>query len=302
MMPVRTTAFLLCLTFALRAQDTPPQPPATPPAPADSRDQILYSSETERFWPLTKKLIRNTALDQKEIWTSPFHMKRGEAKWWLIFGGATAALIATDKRTSRELPNTADQTSISRAFSQTGAVYTLYPIAAGFYFLGNLADSPKSREVGALGAEALTDSLIVVSILKEISRRERPDEGFGNGRFFVGGTSFPSGHAIMSWSLASVIAHEYHKTPLVPITVYGLATLVSASRFSGRKHFASDIVSGAGMGWFIGRYVYRTHVDHAIHKAPIALLRPQFVPMMDAGSRTYGLTLQWNLGQDRTAR
>jgi len=40
---------------------------------------------------------------------------------------------------------------------------------------------------------------------------------------------------------------------------YGLATLVSASRFSGQKHFASDIVAGGVMGWFIGRHVFETH-------------------------------------------
>ena len=43
------------------------------------------------------------------------------------------------------------------------------------------------------------------------------------------------------------------------IAVYGLATLVSASRFSGQKHFASDIVAGGVMGWFIGRHVFETH-------------------------------------------
>jgi membrane-associated phospholipid phosphatase len=68
--------------------------------------------------------------------------------------------------------------------------------------------------------------------------------------------SFPSGHAISTWALASVVAHEYPNSILVPITAYGLATTVSASRFAARKHFASDIIVGAAMGWFIGDWVF----------------------------------------------
>ena len=290
MVPKLAVCALLALAV-MRAEDTPPTP-----AP-DRRDQILYSAETERFGPLFKKLIRNTAMDQKEIWTSPFRMHRGDSKLWIGFAAATAALIATDKNTSRALPNTEDQASVSRAFSQTGAVYTLYPITAGFYFLGNVTDKPKLREVGALGAEALTDSLILVSALKLAAGRERPMEGQGNGRFFKGRQSFPSGHSMMGWSLASVVAHEYHGTKLMPIAAYGLAAVVSASRLSARKHFASDIFAGGVMGWFIGRYVYRTHVDHSIHKRPIAFAKPTVTPMAEPASRTYGVALTWKLGR-----
>lgn len=44
------------------------------------------------------------------------------------------------------------------------------------------------------------------------------------------------------------------------------AAIVSVSRFSARKHFASDILAGGSMGWFIGRYVSQQHLDPNIHK------------------------------------
>jgi len=56
-----------------------------------------------------------------------------------------------------------------------------------------------------------------------------------------------------------VIAHRWRHKKAVVIAAYGLATLVSASRFSGQKHFASDIVAGGVMGWFIGRHVFEAH-------------------------------------------
>ena len=80
-----------------------------------------------------KDLARDVVLDQKQIWTSPFRMTRRNAKWWLIFGAATGALIATDRRSAQQLPNTGDQVAVSRGVSRLGAAYTLAPIAGGFY-------------------------------------------------------------------------------------------------------------------------------------------------------------------------
>lgn len=240
-------------------------------------------------------------MDQKDIWTSPFHMDAHDAIPWIGFGAATAALIATDHRTSRELPNTVDQVAISKDVSNVGAVYTILPITAGFYIGGAIAHNPKARETGILGGEAVLDSLIVVGVLKSVTQRPRPLESNGHGNFFTGGGSFPSGHSAESWALASVVAHEYNKNVLIPVTAYGLATLVSLSRLSGQQHFASDIVAGGAIGWFIGRYVFQTHVDHSIHRRPASqfgrLPRPQVVPQFDPGTRTRGVTLSWALSR-----
>src|SRR5262245_18867422 len=69
------------------------------------------------------------------------------------------------------------------------------------------AGSPQTGSAMA-GQRALLDSRIVVGILKPIAGRNRPDPHGENDPFFHGGDSFPSGHAITSGSLASVIAHE----------------------------------------------------------------------------------------------
>jgi membrane-associated phospholipid phosphatase len=131
--------------------------------------------------------------------------------------------------------------------------------------------------------------LIVVSILKPIAGRNRPNAKDDQGSFFDGGASFPSGHAIETWSLASVISYEYGHTKLVPIIACALAGVVTVSRFSAQQHYASDLVAGAGMGWFIGRYVWKTHQDHAIH--PHSKIQAQLVPQIQPGSRTYAMSV-----------
>jgi hypothetical protein len=69
--------------------------------------------------------------DQKAILTSPFHVTRQDVKWWVVFGGATAALFATDEWTSAQLANTKNQVNIGNTASRFGSIYTLAPVSAG---------------------------------------------------------------------------------------------------------------------------------------------------------------------------
>lgn len=259
----------------------------------DPRDRIYYPGDTERFKPLITKLGGNVLLDQKQIWTSPFHMHKKDAKWWIGFGAVTAALVATDHHTIKTFENSPGQITWGGRVSDIGTEYTLVPLVAGFYGYGVWKQNAQAREVGVLGAESLIDALIVVSVLKEVAGRNRPDNPqIGErGEFFEGGTSFPSGHAIESWAIASLVAHEYkkHGGRFVPYLAYGLATGVSLARFAAQRHYASDIVAGGAMGWFIGRYVYETHETHASHHH--AWARPQIGPTVDPLSRTYALSL-----------
>src|SRR5215471_2230888 len=85
-----TNEFALAAAQAAPTGQPPPGAPSDQPqTPMDARDRIYYPGDTERLKPLTKKLIENILLDQKEIWTSPFHMHGQDSLWWLGFGGAT---------------------------------------------------------------------------------------------------------------------------------------------------------------------------------------------------------------------
>ncbi len=273
-----------------QSQDQSSSPPVTSHNPLlDSRDKVFYPGDTEHAKPLARKLLGNVLLDQKEIWTSPFHMHKSAAKWWLGVGAVTAALIATDRHTSHWLENSKGQVAWGNNLSKIGAAYTLLPIVAGFYTFGVFDEDPKAREVAVLGGEALLDSLIVVSVLKPIAGRNRPNAKDDPGNFFDGGASFPSGHAIETWALASVISYEYGHTKLVPIIACALAGVVTASRFSAQQHYASDLVAGGAMGWFIGRYVWKTHQDHSIH--PHSKIQAALIPQIQPGTGTYGLSV-----------
>ncbi|HEY1272580.1 MAG TPA: phosphatase PAP2 family protein [Terriglobales bacterium] len=279
---------------------TPPQTSSQEPVQQveqkpliDRRDRIFYPGDTERLKPLGRKLFLNVLLDQKEIFTSPFHIDRHNAKWWLLAGATTASLIATDRRIANAFENSRGQVRWGGRISNIGASYTVLPIVAGSYGYGVLRDNAKAREIGVLGTESLLDGIIVAGILKEATRRARPDEPHP-GNFWAGGTSFPSGHAIQIWSIASLVSHEYKHSPAIQITAYSLAGIVSAARIAAQKHFASDVVVGGAMGWVIGRYVYQTHMSHLAHKR--SSLMPNILPQLDPYQRSYGVTLVFGSG------
>ena len=267
-----------------RSDDSRSQAPRAP----DRRDRIFYPDDTERPKALFRKLFLNIVLDQKDIFTSPFHANRHNALEWLVPIGVTGALIASDTHIANAFENSRGQVRWGGRISNIGASYTLIPIVAGSYVYGAWRDDPKAREIGVLGTETLVDSLIVVGITKEIFRRNRPDEKHPSD-FWGGGTSFPSGHAIQIWSIASLLDHEYKHKRVVGITAYTLAGIVSAARIAAQKHFASDVVAGGTMGWFIGRYVYDTHMSHLAHKH--ASLIPVIAPQVDPLQRRYSMAL-----------
>ena len=96
-----------------------------------------------------------------------------------------------------------------------------------------------------------------------------------------------------------MISYEYGHTKLVPIIACALAGVVTTSRFTAQQHYASDLVAGGAMGWFIGRYVYETHMSHLAHKH--SSLVPLLVPQVQVATRSYGVMLlfgDWSRSRD----
>src|SRR2546426_2354508 len=208
---------------------------------------------------LERQFFKNILADQKAIWTAPFHLHGRDARWAAPLGLGTAALMVTDRRLGDEIGKFHKQLNMSRIVSYAGSGYGVGAVAATFYLVGRAKHDDRARETGILGAEALVDSAILATAVKEITQRRRPTAAKGRGDFFDGGSSFPSGHSIEAWSLATVIANEYHDHRLVQVAAYGIASAISVSRFTGRKHYLSDVLVGSALGYGIGRYVYRAH-------------------------------------------
>lgn len=252
-------AFVLILASSTsgRAQVTS-QDGATPPE--TSHAKAAASSSSSAVVDI-KSLPKNLFLDQKDFWTAPLHFSQKEWEWTapsLLLGGL---LIKADNTIEKHVPTS--KSTVSHAVTASNAgVAALATAGAGIFLLGHLQSDDQKRETGILAGEAAIGVFADSEIFKYASGRERPFTGSGTGRFFVGGDSFPSVHSSVSWAIASVIAHEY-PGPLTQLLAYGAAGGVSAVRWAGQKHFASDVVIGAALGWYMGRQVYRAHSHYS---------------------------------------
>ena len=225
------------------------------PAAEDSKYELMPGEDPDNhlFVPVAKHI----GTDQYAFWTAPVHFKPRDLEWGLPFVGITAGFMASDSWLSKQIP--LGEISRSKTISDYGA-YSFIGAGAGAFVLGHMTGNDRMSESGLLSGEAAVNSTAVAYLFKTITQRPRPYQNNGNGTFFSGGSSFPSEHAAIAWSVASVMAHEYPGT-LTQILAYGLATTVSATRVTGQQHFASDVIIGSALGWYFGRQVYRSHHD-----------------------------------------
>ena len=205
--------------------------------------------------------VRHLAEDQRQFWSSPFKLRRpAESEALLPFGGLTAILMAGDRSLERQVSTSGQRRSQSIS---NYATFSLVAGAASAYALGRLTHNEHLRETGVLSGEAIVNDILITSALRRALGRERPFDGDGKGAFFRGGTSFPSQHAAIAWSVASIVAHEY-PGPLTKFLAYGLASSVTVTRVSGKQHFASDVFVGSALGWYLGRQVYRARHEASL--------------------------------------
>jgi membrane-associated phospholipid phosphatase len=223
------------------------------------------------------------ARDQKVIWQAPFHVKE-HWNWIVPLAATTGFLISRDDPWFKEYKPSRHTVQVSKNISALGSTPVTYAAAGTMYLLGKASGSSQFSRIGVLGLEALVNSTIVSYGLKLATQRERPHTGDLDGSFFEGGSSFPSGHAMSAWSLASAVANSGHQPLFLQIAAYGLATAVSVSRVTGEKHYPSDVLMGSAMGFLIGRYV----AGKGLISDRVSLL-----PAMSRHSAGFNVVYQW---------
>jgi membrane-associated phospholipid phosphatase len=230
-----------------------------PPAAGSTRG----ATPREATW---RKLPGNFLQDQKDLWLFP--MKLAEGRHWLptaIVVGGTAALIATDPQTMPHFRQTNDFHGFNRVFTSTVSGGIIAVVPATFYVASLIRKNSYDQGTALLAGEAVVDDTVLMVVMKSITQRLRPtdvaptgkysDTFFQSNRSPIGrGTSFPSGHALMSFSVATVFARRYRQHRWVPYVAYGLASVISFSRVTTGAHFPSDVFIGAALGFAIARY------------------------------------------------
>lgn len=176
--------------------------------------------------------------------------------------------------------------NVSRGLTKLGNGTTIAAILGITYLSSRRAHNDHLSEATSLASEALLNAGIWVGILKLATARSRPNQA-EPGTFFQygskGSASFPSGHALGAFSVASVFAERYRDKKWVPWFSYGVATLIGASRLALGRHFPSDVIVGAVLGDSIGRGVVARNGEESPRK------RGEFGPVLGPNHRGVGV-------------
>ena len=215
----------------------------------------------------------------KQAFTKPFHMTGQDWKKFGIFAGVAAATGLADETIQKNALSLRNKSSAVRNtgnyISRFGGLYEVYTLA-GFEAYGLIVKNEKVKNTTLLATQAYITGGIVEAVLKTLSGRTRPsfygryEEAepkflgpFGNTSKDAEGkksnSSFPSGHTTVAFAAATVFAKEYANQPLVPVIAYSAATLIGVSRITENKHWASDVLVGAALGFLTGRQVVNNY-------------------------------------------
>lgn len=253
-------SLLLLSGFApgLRAEDAAVNPAsvsvstAAVPADPDANVKMPTPAYFKRFWG-----------DLKELPSKPFHWKRND---WLIAGavvGGSFLAFTVDGQIRNYYLNHRSKflQGVSDVTTHFGDYQQQAPIIMGLWVTGvGMQNLTMQKMAGDALEASIISAGIITPLLVLTSGRALPEENedpmkfkpFQSGRY-----SYPSGHTTAAFALATVIDQNlresfgYWQTPIV----YGMAVGCAESRIYDAKHYLSDIILGAGIGWGVGYWV-----------------------------------------------
>ena len=250
------------------------EPNQAPPAgvPTSAPPQSPASSSSSQSPPVAdrpvswKLLLPNIVNDQERIWSFPARLTQGQ-NWipTVAILGTTAGLFALDPIEASYFRRTSTYQGFNNIFTGNATVVGTIVAPVSLYTIGLIRKDSKMQQTALLAGEAVADAEIVTTVFKDATKRVRPadfppqgnlyDSWFeSKGSFLRGNGSFPSGHTIAAFSVATVIARRYGSHRWVPYVAYGAAALVGFSRLSLSAHFLSDVFVGGALGYSISRF------------------------------------------------
>jgi len=213
-----------------------------------------------------KEYFKSLATDLPALIASPVKWSKKEWIGAATVIGVSSVLYSQDKQIAdfwqRNRTDELDKAN-EYFFDPFGKMYYTIPLMGAFYIYGSAANKNKPKIVAMDFVQASLYSGVIVTVIKHVAHRQRPFQTNPHNPYLWDGpntdnwghTSFPSGHTIMTFTFAAVLATHYNDNLWVPITVYSLATLEGMARMYDDKHWSSDVFVGAALGYAIGTFV-----------------------------------------------
>jgi hypothetical protein len=201
------------------------------------------------------------ATDAKAYVTSPLHW---DTKDWIYFGGTVAAIAAAhhyDDQVRRHftIGKYAGNLTSKSTHDLQDAIPAVAGVGATWFYSGLIRDANGQRETGEMIEAAVLGSTSAL-LMKFAIRREGPQDT-ADSKKFGGGSSFPSLHTSLAFSVGTVIAESGNDEVrwLRRLVGYGIGTVTAYERLKHNAHWLSDTVAGAGLGIATAHFVMNRH-------------------------------------------
>jgi len=247
--------------------------PAAPPSNEPPQKACLPDPSPPPVFdrPISWKLLYpNLIADQKQIWSFPARLMQGQ-HWTPTAAvlGTTAALLLLDPTEAGYFRRTPTFHGFNNILTGNATAIGIGAAPASLYAIGLIRRDSKMQHTALLAGEAMADAEILTTLLKDATERVKPagfpasgnlhdswfeKSGSPSYSYIKGNGSFPSGHTIVAFSVATIIAQRYRNHRWVPYAAYGLASVVGFSRLSLNVHFLSDVFMGGALGYSISRF------------------------------------------------
>ncbi|MCB0459848.1 MAG: phosphatase PAP2 family protein [Flavobacteriaceae bacterium] len=127
-----------------------------------------------------------------------------------------------------------------------------YAIIGSIYTFGLLTKNEKIRRTGVLMISSATAAGLLQTTFKTVAGRARPGAGLGKHDFDMFSNkashhSFPSGHTILSFTLAHALAKQFDNL-WIKSGIYAIGSITPLSRMWERAHWATDVFAGMMIG------------------------------------------------------
>lgn len=157
----------------------------------------------------------------------------------------------------------------------------ILPATAGLFAASLLTDDSRFQDAAFTSMQSLVYTTSVVFAAKFAVGRLRPEMKAGDAAYdmFSGNTSFPSGHTAAAFAVVTPWV-MYYPNPLT----YGLFAVsagTAVARIAKDRHWPTDVLAGAAIGYFTARYLSQRHLDAAEKEkddAPTVRLSPLVAP------------------------
>ena len=136
-----------------------------------------------------------------------------------------------------------------------GAPQNNYGLTGAIYLTGLFTRNEKLRRTGVLLISSATATGFFQQLTKSATGRARPGGNFGKNHFkpFGGESvyrSFPSGHAVLTFTNAHVIAKQFDNA-WVKAGIYTIGAIPGLSRIYDNQHWASDVFLSWALSYFM---------------------------------------------------